>query len=141
MASVNKVILVGRLGKDPELRNTQGGASVCNMTLATDESYTDRDGNKHDQTEWHRVTAFNKQADNCAQYLHKGSMIYVEGKLSTRKWQDQSGQDRYTTEIKADRVQFLDSKPNNGNGGQQPPQQRQQAPVQRGYEDKDNVPF
>lgn len=138
MASVNKVILIGRLGKDPELRTTQGGSSVCNMTLATDESYTDRDGNKHEQTEWHRVTAFNKQADNCAQYLHKGSMIYVEGKLSTRKWQDQGGQDRYTTEIKADRVQFLDSKPSNGNGGQQP---RQQAPQQRGYDDGSNVPF
>lgn len=128
MASVNKVILVGRLGKDPELRNTQGGASVCNMTLATDESWADRDGNKQQSTEWHRVTVFGKQAESCAQYLHKGSLIFIEGSLRTRKWQDQNGQDRYTTEIKADRVQFLDSKPSNGNGGQQP--QRQQAAPQ-----------
>ena len=137
MASLNKVMLIGRLGKDPELRSTQGGSSVCNMTLATDESFTDRDGNKQQSAEWHRVTAFNKQAESCSQYLHKGSLIYVEGSLRTRKWQDQSGADRYTTEIKADRVQFLDSKPNNGNGGQQ---KKQDAPAQN-YDDGDNVPF
>lgn len=135
MASLNKVMLIGRLGKDPELRTTQGGSSVCNMTLATDESYTDRDGNRQQATEWHKVTAFAKQADNCAKFLHKGSLIYVEGSLRTRKWQDQSGQDRYTTEIKADRIQFLDSKPNgNGNGGQQ----RQQ---QSTADDSDTCPF
>ena len=139
MASVNKVFLIGRLGKDPEVRSTQGGASVCNMTLATDESYTDRDGNKHESVEWHKVTAFAKQADNCGQYLHKGSLIYVEGSLRTKKWQDQNGQDRYTTEVKADRIQFLDSKQNSGNAGQQP--QRQQAPQQRGYDNGDSVPF
>lgn len=135
MASVNKVMIIGRLGKDPELRNTQGGSSVCNMVVATDESFTDRDGNKHDQTEWHRVTAFAKQADNCAQYLHKGSLVYVEGSLRTRKWQAQDGTDRYTTEVKADRVQFLDPKPSNGNGNKGQQQQPQTEA------DTDSCPF
>ena len=139
MASVNKVMLIGHLGKDPEVRNTQGGSSVCNMVLATDESFTDRDGNKHDAVEWHKVTAFGKQADNCGQYLHKGSLIYVEGSLRTRKWQDQSGQDRYSTEIKADRIQFLDRKPDNGNASPQPQQRRQQTAPQA--EDYDQPPF
>ena len=139
MASVNKVILIGHLGKDPEVRNTQGGSSVCNMVLATDESFTDRDGNKHDAVEWHKVTAFGKQADNCGQYLHKGSLIYVEGSLRTRKWQAQDGSDRYITEIKADRIQFLDRKPDSGNGGQHTQyQSRQAAPQSNDY---DQPPF
>ena len=101
---LNKVMIIGRLGRDPELRYTQSGSPVATLNVATDESYTDRDGNKVDRTEWHRVSVFQRQAENCANFLAKGSLIYVEGSLQTRKWQDQQGQDRYTTEIKAQRV-------------------------------------
>ena len=118
---LNKVMIIGRLGRDPELRYTQSGSPVATLNVATDESYTDRDGNKVDRTEWHRVSVFQRQAENCANFLAKGSLIYVEGSLQTRKWQDQQGQDRYTTEIKAQRVQFLDRKggdaPREGGGG------------------------
>ena len=107
---LNKVMIIGRLGRDPELRYTQSGAPVATLNIATDESFTDRDGNKVERTEWHRVSVFQRQAENCANYLAKGSLVYVEGSLQTRKWQDQQGQDRYTTEIKAQRVQFLDRK-------------------------------
>ena len=151
MASVNRVIIVGRLGRDPELRYTQSGTAVCSLSVATDESYTDRDGNKVDRTEWHRISCFQKQAENCANFLTKGSLIYVEGSLTTRKWQDQQGQDRYTTEIKAERVQFLDRKGDNQSGGQgeQPATTRQHA-AQRGNAPRqqpeqqgnfDSVPF
>ena len=123
---LNKVMIIGRLGRDPELRYTQSGSPVATLNVATDESYTDRDGNKVDRTEWHRVSVFQRQAENCANYLTKGSLVFVEGSLQTRKWQDQQGQDRYTTEIKAQRVQFLDRKGDaprgEGGGG-------------RGYED------
>lgn len=107
---LNKVMIIGRLGRDPELRYTQSGSPIATLNVATDESYTDRDGNKVERTEWHRVSVFQRQAENCANYLGKGSLVYVEGSLQTRKWQDQNGQDRYTTEIKAQRVQFLDRK-------------------------------
>jgi single-strand DNA-binding protein len=107
---MNKAMLIGRLGKDPELRHTANGTPIANMRIATDESYTDRDGNKVDRTEWHTVVVFNRPAENCQDYLKKGSLVWVEGSLQTRKWQDQQGQDRYATEIKASRVIFLDSK-------------------------------
>lgn len=112
---LNKVMIIGRLGRDPELRYSQSGAPVCTLNIATDESYTDRDGNRVDRAEWHRVVVFQKAAENCSQYLTKGSLVFVEGSLQTRKWQDQQGQDRYTTEIKAQRVQFLDKR---GSGDQ-----------------------
>lgn len=135
---LNKVMIIGRLGRDPELRYTQSGSPVATLNVATDESYTDRDGNKVERTEWHRVSVFQRQAENCANYLGKGSLVYVEGSLQTRKWQDQSGQDRYTTEIKAQRVQFLDRRgergpapdgaPNDwGDGGGGAPRQRAQG--------------
>lgn len=111
---LNKVMIIGRLGRDPELRYSQSGSPVCTLNIATDESYTDRDGNRVDRAEWHRVVVFQKAAENCSQYLTKGSLVFVEGSLQTRKWQDQQGQDRYTTEIKAQRVQFLDKR-----GGEQ----------------------
>ena len=107
---VNKVILVGRLGRDPELRYTSTGMPIANLRIATDESYTDRDGQKVERTEWHSVSVFQRAAENCANYLSKGSLVYVEGSLQTRKWQDQQGQDRWTTEVKAQRVQFLERK-------------------------------
>ena len=111
---LNKVMIIGRLGRDPELRYSQSGSPVCTLNIATDESYTDRDGNRVDRAEWHRVVVFQKAAENCSQYLTKGSLVFVEGSLQTRKWQDQQGPDRYTTEIKAQRVQFLDKR-----GGEQ----------------------
>jgi single-strand DNA-binding protein len=97
MASLNKVMLIGRLGRDPELKYSQSGQAVCTMSVATDESYT-KDGNKVEQTEWHRVVVFARQAENVANYLKKGSQAFIEGKLQTRQWQDKDGQTRYTTE-------------------------------------------
>ncbi len=105
---LNRAMIIGRLGQDPELKYTQSGVPLCNLNIATSESYQDRDGNKVDRTEWHRVSVFQRAAENCATYLRKGSLVYVEGSINTRKWQDQQGQDRYTTEIRAQRVQFLD---------------------------------
>ena len=107
---LNRVMIIGRLGRDPELRYSQSGSPVCTLSVATDEGYTDRDGKKVDRTEWHRVVLYSKAAENCNQFLKKGSLVYVEGSLQTRKWQDQQGQDRFSTEIKAQRVQFLDKK-------------------------------
>lgn len=107
---LNKVQIIGRLGRDPELRYSQSGSPVCTLSVATDEGYTDRDGKKVDRTEWHRVVLYSKAAENCNQFLKKGSLVYVEGSLQTRKWQDQQGQDRFSTKIKAQRVQFLDKK-------------------------------
>ena len=107
---LNKVMLIGRLGRDPELRYSQSGLPIANLRLATDESYVDKEGNKVERTEWHSIVVFQRQAENCANYLTKGSLIYVEGSLQTRKWQDQQGQDRYTTEVKAQRVNFLERK-------------------------------
>ena len=95
---INKVILVGNLGADPELRYTGSGTAVCNFNVATNESYKDREGNLVEKTEWHRVVAWDRPAEICAEYLKKGSQVYIEGKLRTRKWQDKEGRDRYTTE-------------------------------------------
>lgn len=121
---LNKVQIIGRLGADPELRYTQGGQPVCSLRIATDESYTDKNGNRVEATEWHRVIAFQRAAENCNKYLSKGSLVYVEGKLTTRKWQDQNGHERYTTEIRAERVQFLEKREN---AQQQPAQRRERS--------------
>jgi len=107
MASVNKVILIGHLGADPEIRYLPSGEAVANLRLATTDVWKDKDGNKQEATEWHRVSFFGRQAEICGQYLKKGSQIYVEGSIRTRKWQDKEGQDRYTTEIRGDRMQML----------------------------------
>lgn len=125
---LNKVQIIGNLTRDVELRCSQSGVPVANMSIATNEKYTDRDGNKVEKAEFHRVTCFQRTAENCANYLAKGSLVYVEGSLTTRKWQDQQGQDRYTTEIKADRVQFLDRKGDNQGGEQQAPTRQQSTP-------------
>jgi single-strand DNA-binding protein len=105
----NRAIIIGRLGRDPDLRYTQGGTPVANMSLATDETYTDREGNRQKRTEWHKVVVWNRQAETVANYLGKGRMALVEGTLQTNKWQDNQGQNRSTTEIKAQRVVFMDS--------------------------------
>jgi single-strand DNA-binding protein len=114
MASVNKVILIGNLGADPEVRYLPSGEAVANLRIATTENWKDRDGNKQEATEWHRVSFFGKIAEVCGQYLKKGSAVYVEGSIRTRKWQDQSGQDRYTTEIRGDRMQMLGGRSGGG---------------------------
>ena len=134
---INKVILIGNLGQDPEVRFTPSGTAVANLNLATTDTWMDRQsGQRQERTEWHRVVMFNKTAEIAQQYLKKGSKVYIEGRLQTRKWQDQNGQDRYSTEIVANDMQMLDSRggdyqgggaPNNyaqgGQGGQsQPPQ-------------------
>jgi single-strand DNA-binding protein len=107
MASVNKVILIGNLGADPEIRYLPSGEAVANLRIATTDTWKDKDGNKQETTEWHRVSYFGRQAEVCGQYLKKGSQIYVEGSIRTRKWQDKEGQERYTTEIRGDRMQML----------------------------------
>jgi len=108
---VNKVILIGNLGKDPEIRYMANGQAVANITIATSESWKDKNtGEQQERTEWHRVVFFRRLAEIAGEYLKKGSRIYVEGKLQTRKWQDNQGQDRYTTEIVANEMQMLDSR-------------------------------
>lgn len=154
MASVNKVILVGNLGKDPETRYMSGGDAVCNITIATSESWKDKNtGEKREITEWHKIVFYRKLAEIAGQYLRKGSSVYVEGRIRTRKWHDKDGNDRYTTEIEATEMQMLGSRQSGGqsdqggyqqpqsrpaaNPGQQPRQQQRQA-----YDDlSDDIPF
>ncbi|ABM05077.1 single-strand binding protein [Psychromonas ingrahamii 37] len=134
--SVNKVVLVGNLGKDPEMRYMPNGNAVANLTLATTESWKDKQsGERKEKTEWHRLTVFNRLGEMCGEYLKKGVKIYVEGKLQTRKWQGQDGQDKYTTEIVVSEIHMMDarnptqagSQPFQGNGQQDNGQQEQQS--------------
>ena len=128
---VNKVILVGNLGNDPEVRYANNGAAIANLSIATSESWKDKNtGEQQEKTEWHRVVMFNRLGEIAGEYLRKGSKVYIEGKLQTRKWQDQSGADRYSTEIVASEMQMLDSRGDNmgqgGGGYQSAPAPRQQ---------------
>ena len=107
---INKAIIVGNLGANPEMRQTQTGSSVTNFNVATSEQWTDKDGQKQEQTEWHRIVAFGRLGEICGEYLQKGSKVYVEGRLQTRQWQDQSGNTKYTTEIVAREMKMLDSR-------------------------------
>lgn len=155
MRGVNKVILVGNLGKDPEVRYTPSGTAVTNITVATSETWKDKNtGERQEQTEWHRVVFYNRLAEIAGEYLRKGSKVYIEGSLHTRKWQDkETGQDRYATEIKAMAMQMLDGKDNGGDQGdatqdQSAPRQaatRNSAPrpsVPAAMEDfDDDIPF
>ena len=131
---INKVILVGNLGNDPEVRATTSGSRVATISIATSESWMDKNtGQKQEKTEWHRVVFFNRLAEIVEQYLTKGSQVYVEGRLQTRKWQDKDGQDRYTTEIVANEMQMLGGKGGGGGDFQStapmdPPAQRSSAP-------------
>ncbi|RTZ63775.1 MAG: single-stranded DNA-binding protein [Aquificaceae bacterium] len=161
---VNKVILVGTLGNDPEVKYMPNGGAVTNLSIATNEAWTDKNtGQKQERTEWHRIVAFRRLAEIMGEYLRKGSQVYIEGKLQTRKWQDQSGQDRYTTEIVANEMQMLGgrsggtgdfsgSNNNNqsqhsattnqaSNPNQQPPQQQSTAPAQNFDDFDDDIPF
>lgn len=129
MKGVNKVIIIGNLGADPESRQFNNGGTVTNISVATSEQWTDKQsGEKKEATEWHRIVLFNRLGEIAAQYLRKGSKIYIEGSLRTRKYQDSSGQDRYITEIRADQMQMLDgqSEGQKGNQGYQQPQQNNQ---------------
>ncbi len=108
--SVNKAILVGRLGRDPETRYTSGGQAVCNFTMATDETYKDRNGERQKRTEWHRIVVWAKLAEICQQYLRKGSLVYIEGRISTRQWDDKEGQKRTTVEFVACNMRMLGSR-------------------------------
>ena len=110
MASVNKVILIGNLGADPETRYLPSGEAVANIRIATTDTWKDKSGAKQEHTEWHRISFFGRQAEIAGEYLKKGSPVYVEGRIRTRKWQDKEGQDRYTTEIVGDRMQLLGSR-------------------------------
>jgi single-strand DNA-binding protein len=116
MASVNKVILIGNLGRDPETRYMPDGGAITNISIATTENWKDKNGDKQEKTEWHRVAFFGKLAEIAGEYLKKGSQVYVEGRLQTRKWQDKDGQDKYTTEIVANAMQMLGSRQGMGGG-------------------------
>lgn len=111
MASVNKVVLICTLGKDPEVRQTQSGSAICNLSAATSRKYKDAQSNAQEETEWHRISLFGKMAELAGQYLKKGSMVYIEGRLRTRKYTDKQGIDRFVTEIIGESMQFLDKKP------------------------------
>ena len=113
---INKVILIGNLGQDPDMRSTQSGSSVANLRIATTERRKDRDGNWNDHTEWHSVVSFGRTAENVGKYCRKGKQIYVEGRLQTRKWQDRDGRDRYSTEVVADNIRFLSGGSSQGQG-------------------------
>ena len=165
MASVNKVILVGNLGRDPETRYAPNGDAICNISVATTDTWKDRSsGEKKEQTEWHRVSFYGKLAEVAGQYLRKGRQVYIEGSLRTRKWQDKDGQDRYTTEIRADVMQMLGAREGMGDvpsrGGddydqrepresREPremprsrPQPQASAPASSGFGDfDDDIPF
>jgi len=124
MASVNKVILIGNLGRDPETRYLPDGGAVTNISVATTDTWKDKSGEKQERTEWHRVAFFGRLAEIAGEYLKKGSPVYVEGRLQTRKWQDKDGQDRYTTEIVANEMKMLGSR-----GGGSEPMAREPAPA------------
>ena len=147
---INKVIIVGNLGGDPETRYMPSGSAVTNLTVATNESWKDKaTGEQKDRTEWHKVAMFNRLAEVAAEYLRKGSQVYIEGKLRTRKWQDKSGQDRWTTEIVADEMQMLGGRGGSGGGGSAPMPSSSEssggpsgAPPQPGPDDfDDDIPF
>ena len=140
---INKVIIVGNLGGDPETRYMPSGSAVTNLTVATNESWKDKQtGEQKERTEWHKVAAFGKLAEIMAEYLRKGSQVYIEGKLRTRKWQDKEGKDRWTTEVVADEMQMLGGR---GDGGSAPMKQEPgpaSAPAQPGPDDfDDDIPF
>jgi len=133
MRGVNKAIIIGSVGKDPEVRATASGDCIVNLSVATSESWKDKQGNKQESTEWHRVSAFGKLAEIIRDYVVKGSKVYIEGKIKTRKWQDKDGKDQYTTEIVANELQMLDSKGEKS----APAKQQEQAPPMF----EDSIPF
>lgn len=148
---INKVILVGRLGKDPEIRSTAGGTSVVKFTVATDEKFTDKSGEKQERTEWHNITAWGKLGEICGQYLRKGKLVYIEGSIRTDSWEDkESGQKKYRTEIVANTMKMLDRRGDEGGGGGGGYSQSRSTSSSSGsskssspdmHEDEEDVPF
>jgi len=148
MRSLNRVQLIGNLGQDPEVRYTNSGKAVCNFSLATTASWKDAEGNAQDKTEWHKVVAWGKLAEICSQYLAKGRMVFVEGRLQTRKWQGKDGSDRYTTEVVIDNMIFLGGREGAGRGGSPAGAEgggdaRAESPTPAGAQgfDDDDIPF
>jgi single-strand DNA-binding protein len=129
MASVNKVILIGNLGRDPEVRYMPSGSAICNLRIATTRNWKDRtSGERQEETEWHSVALFDRLAEIAGEYLKKGRSVYIEGRLKTRKWTDKDGQDRYTTEIVADQMQLLGSREGMGSGADEGAERAERAP-------------
>lgn len=147
MASVNKVILVGNLGRDPEVRYMPSGDAIANISVATTDNWKDKNGEKQERTEWHRVAFFGKLAEIVGEYLKKGSQVYVEGRLQTRKWTDKEGHEKYTTEIVADRMQMLGSRsggaaPSSQSEESSPPRQSGPPAASSEFNDlDDDIPF
>ena len=140
MAGVNKVILIGNLGKDPELRYTPGGQAVASFSLATGEKWRDKDGNLQDRTEWHNIVVWGRMAENAKEYLSKGRPVYIEGRIQTRSWDDKDGNKRYTTEIVTQRMQFLGGRGDQGASPGAPPPEEAPQPADLAGED-DDLPF
>lgn len=136
MSGVNKVILLGRLGADPEVRYTSGGTAVAKFNLATSETYKDKDGSKQEKTEWHRVVAFGKLGEICGEYLSKGKQVYVEGRLQTRSWEDKDGNKKYTTEVNVNNMVMLGSGEGGGGGKESSVSSEPQA-----FGSEDDIPF
>ena len=140
MAGINKVIIVGHLGNDPEMRSMPNGEAVANISVATSEAWTDKNtGERREVTEWHRIVFYRKLAEICGQYLKKGAQVYIEGRMRTRKWQDQNGQDRYTTEIQGDVMQMLGTRPQSADGANNPQPMPQQDASANAFDD--SIPF
>lgn len=140
MAGINKVIIVGHLGNDPEMRSMPNGEAVANISVATSEAWTDKNtGERREVTEWHRIIFYRKLAEICGQYLKKGAQVYIEGRLRTRKWQDQNGQDRYTTEIQGDVMQMLGTRPQSADGANNSQPMPQQDASANAFDD--SIPF
>ncbi|MEX0609250.1 MAG: single-stranded DNA-binding protein [Balneolaceae bacterium] len=134
MSSLNKAMLIGNLGQDPEVRYTQSNTAVATLNIATSERYKDSNGEYQEKTEWHRVIAWSRLAEICQQYLKKGSKVYIEGPIQTRSWEDKDGQKKYTTEIKALQMIMLDSKGGNGGGGNPSQNQNSEKPMSSNVE-------
>jgi len=142
MRGVNKAIIIGHLGNDPDARQTANGTAVTNMSVATSEQWKDKQsGERKEHTEWHRIALFGRLAEVAAEYLHKGSKVYIEGRISTRKWQDQQGNDRYSTEIVASELQMLDARESRQEPQRQDPRQQQRRQSPPDDFDDDPVPF
>lgn len=141
MASVNKVIILGNLGRDPELKYMPSGDAVCNFSIATTDTWKDRDGNQQEKTEWHNIVAFKRLAEICGEYLKKGKQVYIEGKLQTRSWEDKDGVKKYTTEIVANQMQMLSRRDEAIEDSYSPPPSAQSEPPQTNDNDDDDLPF
>jgi single-strand DNA-binding protein len=146
MASVNKAILIGNLGRDPEVRYTPSGTAVANFSLATTENWTNRDGEQQSRTEWHRIVAWGRLGEICGEYLSKGSQVYIEGSIQTNEWEDQEGNKRKTTEIRAWRMQMLGGRAqaeplSNGSFGPEPEKASSEPETASGNPTEDDIPF